>query len=133
MAGESPDPLIAICGLITVGLNIFNLLPVEPLDGGIALRSVLSRLMGSHARFGLMAVGVVIAAVGLYLHQIILVIFGGIAILANLRARSIDAGLTPLSRLQVVITVFTYVSMTTAYITLLKYFLSYADLLQRAA
>ena len=132
MLGETPNPYVAILGLITVGLNIFNLLPVEPLDGGVALRSVLSRLMGRYARFGLMAVGVAIIAAGFFLQQIILVIFGGIAILANIRERSIDAGLNPLTRLQIVITGFTYVAMATAYITLLKYFLNYASLLKTA-
>ena len=45
-----------------IGLNLFNLLPVEPLDGGVALRSVLAKLMGAHARFGLLAIGVLIVA-----------------------------------------------------------------------
>jgi Zn-dependent protease len=133
MLGDAPSALVAVLGLITVGLNIFNLLPVEPLDGGFALRSVLSRLMGRRARFGLMAVGALIAVVGLFLQQIILIIFGGIAILANLKERTIDHGLEPLSRLQIAITVFAYVALTTAYITLLKYFLGYAAHLQSAA
>ena len=58
---------------------------------------------------------------------------GGIAILANLKERRIDAGLEPLSRLQIVITIFAYVSMTAAYMTLFKYFMNYATLLQSAA
>ena len=39
-------------------------------------------------------------------------------------------GLEQLSRLQIVITFFAYVSMTAAYMTLFKYFLAYASLLQ---
>ncbi len=128
--GNATNPYLAILGLITVGLNIFNLLPVEPLDGGVALRSVLTRLMGAKARFGLMAVGVAIAATGFFLHQIILVIFGGLAILANMRGRAIDAGLQPLTRLQFVTSVLAYVAMTAAYVLLLRYFLVYAGLLQ---
>lgn len=133
MLGDTPNPYVALVGLIVVGLNIFNLLPVEPLDGGVTLRSVLSRVMGSHARFGLMAVGMLIAGVGLLLHQLVLVMFGGVAILANIRERRIDAGLVPLSRLQIAITIFAYVAMIGAYISLLKYYTSYATLLQSGA
>jgi Zn-dependent protease len=111
-----------LLGIVTVLLNIFNLLPVEPLDGGIALRSVLSRLFGKHARFGLMAVGALIAASGLFIGQVVLVIFGGIAILANIKDRTIDAGLKPLSSLQVAISFFGYVTMVTAYVTMYKAF-----------
>jgi Zn-dependent protease len=131
--GVAPNPYLAIVGVVTVGLNIFNLLPVEPLDGGVALRSVLSRLMGSHARYGLMLVGAAIVAAGFLTQQIVLVIFGGIAILANLKARNIDAGLQPLSSLQIAITAFAYVAMTASYITLLKYFLAYTELLKMSA
>jgi Zn-dependent protease len=131
--GFEHNRAIAVLGIITVGLNIFNLLPVEPLDGGVALRSVLSRLMGRHARFGLMITGALIANIGFTMEQIILVIFGGIAILANIKDRTIDAGLEPLNRLQIVTTFFAYVAMTTAYVTLLRYFLGYATLLQSAS
>ena len=117
-------PLTLVCGTIMVLLNLFNLLPVEPLDGGVALRSVLAKLFGKNARFGLMAVGTVFVTVGILMSQLILAIFGGISILANLRVRSIDAGLTPLSSLQVTISFFSYVALFTAYVTLLRYFYS---------
>ncbi len=133
MLGDTPNPYVAILGLIAVGLNIFNLLPVEPLDGGVALRSVLTRLMGSSARFGLIFVGLLIAGTGLIMQQAVLVIFGGVAIIANLKDRRIDAGLIPLSSLQIAITLFAYVSMTACYMTLFKYFMNYAALLQNAA
>ncbi len=111
-----------VAGLVAVYLNIFNLLPVEPLDGGVALRSVLSRLLGNWARFGLMATGAVIVLAGLYFSQIIIVIFGGIAILANLKSRTIDAGMQPLSTLQVCISFFGYVAILTAYLELAQFF-----------
>ncbi len=133
MLGDVPNPYVALFGLIVVGLNIFNLLPVEPLDGGVALRSVLTRLMGPAARFGLMAIGLLIGGIGLLMQQFVLVMFGGIAILANIRDRRIDAGLVPLSRLQIIITIFAYMAMTAAYMTLFKYFMNYASLLKSGA
>ncbi len=110
-------------GIVVTGLNLFNLLPVEPLDGGVALRSVLGKLMGKHARFGLMAFGVLIVAAGFLFQQIILLVFGGISILANIKPRQIDAGLKPLSSLQVTISAFGFSAIVAAYITILEFFL----------
>ena len=119
----SPGAELAITlGWVTVWLNIFNLLPVEPLDGGIALRSILSRMIGKHARFGLIAIGVLIAGAGFLFGLVLLVIFGGIAILANIKDRTIDAGLQPLSTLQVAISFVGYVTMVSAYVTMCKAF-----------
>ncbi len=111
-------------GIVVTGLNLFNLLPVEPLDGGVALRSVLATLMGQYARFGLMLIGAVMVAAGFYFEQIVLLIFGGISILANIRPRVIDPGLAPLSFLQVTISAFGYAAIVTGYITMFRYFLS---------
>ena len=117
-----PDWLIK-SGIVVIGLNLFNLLPVEPLDGGVALRSVLAKLMGSYARFGLLAIGLLIVAAGLYYEQIILLIFGGISILANIKPRLIDHGLKPLSSLQVTISALGFMAIVTAYIAMLLHFL----------
>ena len=123
VASTSPgNAYAAIVGFAVAWLNVFNLLPAEPLDGGIALRSVMSRVIGNHARFGLMATGGAIAGVGLLISNIALVIFGGIAILANIKDRKIDAGLRPLSSLQVAISFFGYVAMVTAYLTMISVF-----------
>ncbi len=117
-----PDWLIK-SGIVVIGLNLFNLLPVEPLDGGVALRSVLAKLMGSYARFGLLAIGLLIVGAGLYYEQIILLIFGGISILANIKPRLIDHGLKPLSFLQVTISALGFVAIVSAYIAMLLHFL----------
>jgi Zn-dependent protease len=117
-----PDWLIK-SGIVVIGLNLFNLLPVEPLDGGVALRSVLAKLMGSFARFGLLAIGLLIVGAGLYYEQIILLIFGGISILANIKPRLIDHGLNPLSFLQVTISALGFVAIVSAYIAMLLHFL----------
>ncbi len=112
-------------GIVVIGLNLFNLLPVEPLDGGVALRSVLAKLMGGYARFGLLAIGLLIAGAGLYYEQIILLIFGGISILANIKPRLIDHGLKPLSFLQVTIAAFGFVAIIAVYIAMLFYVLRF--------
>jgi Zn-dependent protease len=123
--GGEPSIALITLGLVTTVLNLFNLLPLEPLDGGVALRSVLVKTIGKYARFGLMAVGLLLVGVGFLFQQVLIMLFGGIAVLFNLRDRAIDSGLEPLTRLQVVITFWGYVCMITAYVTMYRY---YADL-----
>ncbi len=115
--------LFVVIGVVTAGLNLFNLLPTEPLDGGVALRSVLTKLIGQRASLALMALGLVMVGVGLYVEQISLVIFGGFAVLGNLKPRKIDVGLTPLTSLQVSIFFFGYVVIFFAHYTMLFQFL----------
>lgn len=122
---DPDNAFIILLGVITILLNIFNLLPMEPLDGGIALRSVLNKVIGKYARFGLMAIGVAIAALGFALSQLVLIIFGVIAIAMNFRSRSIDAGLTSMSHWQVGASLAGYFGIIVGYIALL---LSYKDL-----
>jgi Zn-dependent protease len=120
--GADINPMLAMLGLITTALNVFNLIPVEPLDGGVALRSVLARFMGSYARFGLMAAGMALAAVGIYFGQVLLLLFGGIAILFNIKERRIDAGLIPLNHLQVLVAFTGYICMITVYVALMLHY-----------
>jgi Zn-dependent protease len=127
--GQEINPIIAGLGLMTAGINLFNLLPAEPLDGGIALRSVLARVIGNKAPWGLIAIGLLIGAFGFYHEQIGLVLFGATAILANIKPRKIDHGLTPLSTLQVCIAAFGYVSIMAAHVKLLQIFLYHGNLL----
>jgi Zn-dependent protease len=112
--------------LVMTALNLFNLLPVEPLDGGVALRSILTKLIGKYARYGLLAIGAIIALAGFHFQQVVLLVFGGISMLANILPRVIDHGLTPLSFRQFAISVFGYMSILTAYLTALHFFVDFA-------
>lgn len=121
-----PYPNIAVMiGIVGCGLNLFNLLPVEPLDGGIVLRSVLAKIMGRWARFGLIGMGAAIVLAGFAIEQVLLVIFGGLALLMNIRPRTIDHGLKPMSRLHVSISAFAFTSVVGAYAVLLRHFITY--------
>jgi Zn-dependent protease len=126
--GQLGSEFLVQLGFVAVLLNIFNLLPAEPLDGGVALRSVLGKLLGKHARYGLMAVGLLIIAAGLYWSSILLVLFGGIAIVLNLKSRTIDHGLVPLSRLQVTTSMFCYCFLIAAYVKLFTFYYQLTNL-----
>ena len=130
LLGYHMNPILIGLGLTTAGINIFNLLPAEPLDGGVALRSVLARLVGERAQWALFAIGVLIVGWGFHIEQVGLVLFGATAIIANLGRRKIDAGLTPLSTLQLCITTCGYVAILGAHIKLLQLFLSFGPLLK---
>ena len=110
--------------VVMTALNLLNLLPVEPLDGGVALRSVLANLLGANARFGLMIIGATIIGAGFYFQQVVLLVFGGISFLANIQPRTIDTGLTPLLGRQVAISAAGYVSIVAAYLTSLDFFMA---------
>lgn len=126
VAGASLWPaqaaLFLTLGLITTLLNMSNLLPVEPLDGGVALRSILHWLMGRFARFGLMAAGLVIVICGFKVGQVLLIMVGLLAVVANFKPRKIDPGLQTMSMLQVCISLFGYVALLFSYITMTVYF-----------
>jgi Zn-dependent protease/uncharacterized protein YndB with AHSA1/START domain len=117
------EPLLIKAAIVTAILNLFNLLPVEPLDGGVALRSMMSRILGANAHYALAAIGVIIALAGWYIREPLLLIFGGIAILGNLKPRAIDRGLVPLSFLQWSISLFGFVAIVAAYLAALTFLL----------
>lgn len=125
MLGHALPPWLNTLGIVVVALNLFNLLPVEPLDGGVALRSMLAKIMGPQARFGLLAIGTMILGAGFLLGQGSLLVFGLISILANLKPRLIDHGLTPLTSLQVTISACCFMAIVTAYVALLQQFVAF--------
>ena len=89
------------------------------------LRSVLAKIMGNWARFGLIAMGALIIVAGFAIEQVLLVIFGALALLMNIRRRTIDHGLEPMSRLAVSISAFGFMSVIGAYAVLLRHFMTF--------
>jgi Zn-dependent protease len=130
MADAQVYPILGGLGVMSALINVFNLLPVEPLDGGIALRSILTKIIGKFAQIGLLVFGCVIALAGFVTGQIILVGFGGLSIFANLKARKSDAGLTALSTRHVWIWAFCYVAIIAAHVLVLRYLIQHGAILK---
>jgi Zn-dependent protease len=119
--GSDIRPFLVKVGLVTAILNLFNLLPVEPLDGGVALRSILARLLGRNVHYGLALTGGIIAALGYFFVEPILLVFGFIAVVANLKPRIVDLGLQPLTSLQLCISLFGFMAIVSAYLAALGF------------
>jgi hypothetical protein len=71
----------------------------------------------------LLLIGALLVGTGLLLSQILLIAFGAVAIIANLRARTIDAGLARLTGLQVGASIIGYVGLIVAYVAMFKLYL----------
>lgn len=93
-------PWLAQVAIVAAALNLFNLLPVEPLDGGIAIRAMLSRILRQYTHYAMMAVGAFVIWVGWQTGLIVISAFGAVAVFANLRPRPAPAGLRPLSGIE---------------------------------
>jgi Zn-dependent protease len=111
-------PLIWL-GLLTVGINALNLVPIEPLDGGVVLRSILARLTKSYARLFLVVLSLGFVALGVYFSIAILVMFGAIALAFNIKPRIIDEGLVPLTRSQIAFGGTAFVGISGIYVALM--------------
>jgi Zn-dependent protease len=112
-------------GLLTVGINAINLVPIEPLDGGVVLRSILARLTKTYARACLITLGLGFAALGLYLESAIMIVFSVIAIAFNIKPRVIDEGLVPLTRHQLAYGGAAFVGLSSIYIALAAGFIAH--------
>jgi Zn-dependent protease len=88
LALDAPVPhwLLQLTGVIAV-LNLFNLAPVEPLDGGVALRTAFTRIFGNRLHLAMMASSALIGIAGIILRSPVIVVLGFFAAFANRRAR----------------------------------------------
>ena len=129
-AFDPPLELAVAFGLVVVALNLFNLLPLEPLDGGVALRCIMERVAGRFARPGIIAVAVLTMMAGWHFEQLLLLVFGALAAFVNLGSRPQAARLVSLSRIEVVISAFAFMAIVGAHVTLLRLFFASLPSLQ---
>ncbi len=120
--GGELNHTVVMLGWIAVAINLFNIMPIEPLDGGIALRPVFTSIIGDRAHWGFIGCGALMVALGLLFGQFIVVAFGVIAMIANIKKRPVPSTLTPLTSRQLTLSICGYALLTSAYVSLWTFF-----------
>jgi len=81
-----------VVAAIAGALNLLNLLPVFPLDGGRVLRAVMQSVMPGHVRIAMFAVAGIVAAGGVYLQNPVLLAIAVVAFFQSTRLGPARAG-----------------------------------------
>jgi Zn-dependent protease len=95
----APHWLFQLAGVVAI-LNLFNLVPVEPLDGGVALRAAFSRVFGSRVHLAMMASSALIGIAGIFFASPVIAVLGFLAAFANLKPRQTQGPSAPLSGIE---------------------------------
>ena len=123
LAGQSGDPTMRELALMSALLNGFNLLPIQPLDGGQIMQSLLSRTHPSVARvfhtIALLAGG----AIALYLGSLVLLmvlLLAAPSIASNGLAG--DRNVPPIALWELAVLLAAYAATIVFYLTILAGF-----------
>jgi Zn-dependent protease len=95
----APYWIMQLAGVVAI-LNLFNLVPVEPLDGGVALRAAFSRVFGARVHLAMMASSAMIGIAGILFASPVIAALGFIAAFANLKPRQAQGPSVPLSGIE---------------------------------
>ena len=95
--GIPPPHALASLAFVAALLNLFNLLPVPPLDGGLATRALARRLFGARGHIAMVVIGVALALVTLPMRNWIVTGLCLLAAAAALRPAPLPEHFPPLT------------------------------------
>lgn len=104
-----------VMAAIAGALNLLNLLPVFPLDGGRVLRAVLQSLLPDHVRTSMFFTAVAVAAGGVYFQNPVLAAIAVVAFFQSTRLGPARHDIEPMNGAGAAVMCMAYLSLTAAH------------------
>lgn len=104
-----------VMAAIAGALNLLNLLPVFPLDGGRVLRAVLQSLLPDHVRSSMFFTAVAVAAAGVYFKNPVLAAIAVVAFFQSTRLGPARRDIEPMNGAGAAVMCMAYLSLTAAH------------------